>query len=91
VHGPIRPLPLPHASAFTGDGMLLACSGRGLMKRKYASIVNLSLNTLPVGENAEEAWVAYGYMGCGARDILGTNILVAPFFGPKRSNRFFAI
>jgi hypothetical protein len=62
--------PAASSSELTEGVTLLACSGRGLVKRKII-VENYGLNMLLAGTDASRQ-MAYGYLGCGARDILET-------------------
>ncbi len=74
--GMVYMLPAASSSELTGNVTLLACSDRGLMKRKNDCIEHLGLKR-PLWVQTWRRQVANGYMGCCVWDILSTNLLVA--------------
>jgi len=50
---------------------------QGLMKKKIDCIESCSDYARPLWVQMPRQQVAYGYFGCGAMDILGTNFLAA--------------
>ena len=71
---PIHPLPPPHLNSQGAYRYL--CLEEGSLCTEEIIVYNLGLNKLLVVTVAKAGLVAYGYMGCGAMDFLGTNFLV---------------